>query len=390
MGFIIVICWLVWAVSLGIVFWGTYKAHKHFTIDSSKDEFQTTSLIPNFQNIPIFQPVSILKPIKGHEPGLEKNLETFFNLQYPKFELIFSIADWHDPAVNIVTNLIEKHPEVNARLIIGAVTVGPNPKVNNLLRGYESSQYDLILISDSNVTVPPSYLKSKVKCLTADVGVVTGVVVGHEPQTFGGHLEAMFLNTFYARWMLIAPYFGQDCVVGKSMLFRKTTAERFGGILQLGRYLAEDYMTGEAMRMLGLKVAIMHQPIRQPLGRYSFKEFWHRHIRWGRIRKAQAPLPVFFEPWLGQIPSGILGSYACSSWFNVNFYLFFMAHCLIWFACDMTTILILGERLKARNPLIWALREALAIPLWIQMLAGNSVMWRGTKYRVKSGGLLES
>ena len=33
--------------------------------------------------------MSVLKPLHGTEPGLERNLETFFEQDYPEFELLF-------------------------------------------------------------------------------------------------------------------------------------------------------------------------------------------------------------------------------------------------------------------------------------------------------------
>ena len=34
-------------------------------------------------------PVSVLKPLHGTEQGMERNLETFFEQEYPEFELLF-------------------------------------------------------------------------------------------------------------------------------------------------------------------------------------------------------------------------------------------------------------------------------------------------------------
>ena len=85
-------------------------------------------------------PVSILKPLKGADPGLRENLEGFFRLDYPDYELIFSVADLKDAACGIVWKLIEKYPSVRSRLMIGATEAGANPKVNNLVRSYERAQ----------------------------------------------------------------------------------------------------------------------------------------------------------------------------------------------------------------------------------------------------------
>lgn len=64
---------------------------------------------------------------------------------------MFCIEDETDPAIEVVNSLIEKYPKVAAHVFIGGSVVGVNPKINNMNRAYEASNYDLILISDSGI-----------------------------------------------------------------------------------------------------------------------------------------------------------------------------------------------------------------------------------------------
>jgi cellulose synthase/poly-beta-1,6-N-acetylglucosamine synthase-like glycosyltransferase len=370
----------VWALGLSATILGTWHALKRL------------HRTPPHLDAPFaLYPVSVLKPLKGDESGhLKENLEGFFKLDYPEFELIFSVGSFADPARSVVEALMEKYPHVSSRLIIGATDVGPNPKVNNLVRSYETAKYDLLLISDSNVRVPSNYIRHVVAHLDSSVGIVTAVVAGKNPNSMGAHLEAMYLNTFYARYMLMAEGFKMPCVVGKSMLLSRTHANRFGGIRMLGKYLAEDYMAGIAMQKLGLKSVIMSDPIHQEIGTYSVKDFWKRHTRWGRLRKSQAPVPFFFEPLFGAIVNGIIGASVMNTVLHIPMAFFLIAHLSIWAFCDLMQVKRLGSQLSVPMAIAWFLREIVSVPMWIHVASGNSVQWRGRTLHLKPGGLLES
>lgn len=333
-------------------------------------------------------PISILKPVKGVDADLRNNLESFFYLNYPHFELLFCVPSHRDPACKVVEELIVKHPWVNARLFVQESNIGPNPKVNNLIRAYELAAYDWVLVSDSNVLVPPDYLRRLVAHLDVDVGMVTSVVAGRHPKKAGGELESVYLNTFYARWMCLAEMAGKTCVVGKSMLFRRSVAERFGGMRNLARYLAEDYMAGEAMRKLGLRVVVAADPVCQVIGKYAFKDFWSRHIRWGRIRKAQAPIAFAFEPVMGCFASGWLGAWALAGTFGISMSEFFALHLMAWSTCDFLQMKLLNPEIRWTSALAWFGREILAFPQWVHIASGNTVNWRGNRLRIQAGGVL--
>ena len=335
-------------------------------------------------------PVSVLKPLKGVEDGIEENLRSFFLLDYPVFELIFSISDPEDPVRPIVERFMRKYPSVSARLIVGDVDVGPNPKVNNMVRSYQQARYDWLLISDSNVRVPENYIRRLTAHLDAGVGLVTAIVAGKSPDGFGAHLEAVYLNTFYARGMLLAAKVGRPCVIGKSMLFRRSVANRFGGIKILAKYLAEDFMAGEAMRMLGFRVVIASDPVHQQIGKYSVRAFLMRHLRWGRIRKAQAPLTFLIEPWFGSLVSGFLGAWAFQNIGVLPGSLFLALHFLVWSSCDFLLMKKMGSDLDFFTPAAWFTREISAVPLWFCIALNNTVNWRGRRLKVQPGGILEA
>jgi ceramide glucosyltransferase len=281
-----------------------------------------------------------------------------------------------------------QNTDVPARLIVGEVDAGPNPKVNNLLRGYATANYDLILISDSNVRVDSMYLRRCTELMTPDVGIVTAAVTGLDPHGFGGRLESMYLNTFYARWMVAAGHFGFPTVIGKSMLFSKNTAARFGGMRNLSSYLAEDYMAGQAMRHLGLEIKVMNDPVPQVIGYSTFGAFWQRHVRWGRMRKN-----MLLFSFMGEFFSGAAGSaliLAAAFWtLTGSFHPLLLAfHFAFWFLCDFLLMTRLSTQVTVTLPFYWFVREVLSIPMWLHVMSGNTVLWRGRRLRLEAGGVL--
>jgi ceramide glucosyltransferase len=367
----------LWSVIFGLTLWGTWITRKRLRTP------------PPHLDAPFnLFPVSILKPLKGVDADLEQNLEGFFRLDYPDYELLFSVAHANDPACSVVNGLIARFPRVRARIFIGETVVGPNPKINNLLAAYESATNDWTLISDSNVRVRPDYLKRLVAHLRPGVGMVTAVVSGQDAQGLGGQLEAAYLNTFYARGMNVAAGFGRACVVGKCMLFQRSVAKRFGGMRTLGRYLAEDFMAGEAMQRLGFEIAIASDPVEQVIGQYSVDSFWKRHLRWGRIRKKHAMSAFLLEPFANALVSGVIGAFSFHALFGTGVSSFMMLHLGIWSFCDIWTIRSLGVALRWSTPIAWFLREMLALPLWLNIASGNTVDWRGHKLALGAGGIL--
>lgn len=89
-----------------------------FTFSLFKYWIRDTSVYTKKQLL-TFPGVTILRPLKGIDNNLEKNLESSFKQKYEVYEIIFSVADPSDPAINIVKKLQAKYPLIQSSLIIG-------------------------------------------------------------------------------------------------------------------------------------------------------------------------------------------------------------------------------------------------------------------------------
>src|SRR6266511_2430296 len=75
--------------------------------------------------------VSLLKPVRGVDPGARENFESFFRLEYPTFELLFAVADPDDPVLPLLETLRREHPRIPVQILV-APAPGPNRKADLL------------------------------------------------------------------------------------------------------------------------------------------------------------------------------------------------------------------------------------------------------------------
>ncbi|KAJ7414718.1 hypothetical protein BTVI_40416 [Pitangus sulphuratus] len=224
--------------------------------------------------------VSLLKPLKGVDPNLINNLETFFELDYPKV--------YHDdPAIDVCKKLLGKYPNVDARLFIGGKKVGINPKINNLMPGYEVAKYDLIWICDSGIRVTPDTLTDMANQMTEKVGLVHGLPYVADRQGFAATLEQVYFGTSHPRSYISANLTGFKCVTGMSCLMRKDVLDQAGGLIAFAQYIAEDYFMAKAIADRGWKFAMATQVAMQNSGSYSISQFQSRMIRQERRASAK-------------------------------------------------------------------------------------------------------
>ncbi len=127
-------------------------------------------------------PISVLKPLSGAEDALEANLRSFFAQRYSGFEILFAVREAADPALKVVEKLRHEFPAQPCRVLVTGEPPYANAKVFSLDRMIATAQYDLLVMSDSDVRVTPDMLATlaaefdsgKVDLLTCPYRAVPG------------------------------------------------------------------------------------------------------------------------------------------------------------------------------------------------------------------------
>jgi ceramide glucosyltransferase len=250
---------------------------------------------------PVDRPaITIVRPVCGIEPYSRETLGSTFRIDYPQYEVLFCLADEADPILPLLRALIDQHPHHNARILIGTDTLGENPKLNNMAKGFREARFDHIVFVDSNVLTPPGYLDQLAAALEGGAGMVSAPPVGLAPEGFWAEVECAFLNAYQARMQYAVDSLGLGFAQGKTLFFRRADLEH-GGLARLATEPAEDAAATKMIRSKGLHIRLTG-PFPQLIGHRTWPQMWKRQIRWARLRRASFPLLYAPEVLAGSLP----------------------------------------------------------------------------------------
>ncbi|KAH8405593.1 hypothetical protein KR215_003802, partial [Drosophila sulfurigaster] len=366
-----------WCVHLIAICYGKYKLHKK----SCKLPTESSPL-PG---------VSILKPLMGVDPNLQHNLETFFTMDYPLYELLFCVEDKHDPAIKLVEQLLDKYPLIDANLFVGGSDVGVNPKINNIHPGYMAAKYDFVMISDSGIKMKDDTLLDMVQNMSERHALVHQMPFTCDRDGFAATFEKVFFGTVQSRIYLSADALGINCHTGMSCLLRKAVIDQLGGLRAFGCYLAEDFFIAKRVTELGWKMRISNQPALQNSGLCDIGSFQARLIRWAKLRVAMVPTTILLEPLSECLVLGALAACSASLLFAWDPLVFYLVHILGWFLSDWLLLSIVQHGSmpfhKFEFVIGWFFRELSGPYLFLHALWNPAIRWRTRTFKLHWGGI---
>jgi len=330
------------------------------------------------------EPISILKPLSGLDLDLESNLRTVFEQDYPSFEILFAIRSADDPAAEVVRRLQQAFPGVPSRLVITGEPPYPNTKVYSLDRMLAGAANDLVVMSDSDVRVTPAMLRIiAAEFQDSRLGVATCPYRAVPGPSVWSRLEATGMNTdFWGSALVAGMLEGVRFAVGPTIAARRRMLRSTGGLDRVKDYLAEDFVLGKFAAESGQGVILSSYVIEHHIGSATLRASLAHRLRWARSTRRSRPAGYVGQLFTMPLPLALLVVAANPAWWPVLPLTFFVralaAHSISW--------RVLRVRI---NWLLLPLEDLLGFCFWIAGFFGNTILWRGRRYRLSSDGRFE-
>jgi ceramide glucosyltransferase len=330
-------------------------------------------------------PVTLLKPLHGDEPGLEAALRSFLAQDYPgEVQVVFGVRNPADPARVVAERLQAIHGPQAVTVVVDPRTHGSNGKVGNLINMAPHARHEILVLSDSDITAPPDYLRRVVAALEpAEVGIVTCPYYGVGRVGLWSRLAAMGLTYQFLPSVAVGVSLGmaQPCM-GSTIALSRTMLTQIGGFESIADQLADDYALGAAVRGQGLQSRIAPVLVAHGCAETSLGGIVAHELRWARTIRIVDPGGFFGSGVTHAIPLGLialaLSGGAAPAWVGLAV----AAACRLWMMRRV-------EKIAPPVPGAWWLfpvRDILSFAVFAGSFFRRVVDWRGERFRVDVGG----
>jgi ceramide glucosyltransferase len=330
--------------------------------------------------------ITVLKPLHGDEPELAENLASFCVQTYAgPVQLILGVQDPADAALPFAEHLKSGHPDRDIAVVSDPTTHGTNRKLGNLINMAAGAHGEIVVISDSDVRLPPDGLAQIVAALEAPgAGLVHCLYRGRPTASLWSRLAAMDVNTRFAPSVLVGEALGANPCLGPTMALRAQTLAAIGGLEYLADFLADDFELGRAVRARGLTIACPPMVIDHVFPERSASEVFAHELRWARTIRLVQPAGYLGSVIMHFTPLALIG--AALTGF-APWSLAVLAGLVVF---RQIQAYALCRLLAADRGALWLLpaRDLASLAVFVAAIFGDRVEWRGNRLRVQRDGAI--
>lgn len=335
--------------------------------------------------------VTLLKPIHGLEPRMEENLEGYFRLDYPDYEIVFGCRGPEEPALAVVERLKARYPKVKVRIVFSGPPQWPNAKVFSLDKMIAASSSDHFVITDSDITVREDFLKIVMpQLMRPEVGLVTCLYQGVAAGDVWSRLEALGMSVEMASGVMVADMLeGMRFALGAVMAVKREALNKIGGIATTAEYYSDDFVLGNRVAEAGYEVVLENPGIGHVLASAGFAQTFRTQLRWMQSTRYSRPKGHFGTGLTFAMPFALLGCAAaiCAHWYGVAIAFLAWGYLNRVVQCVAVGWGVVGDPRARRMAWLYPLRDLLGSIVWFaSYLGGSRFRWRGELYRFTAGG----
>jgi len=189
--------------------------------------------------------ISILVALRDEEQTLKPCVESLLQLDYPKesFEILLINDRSSDRTPELIEELKKKSDQIKTLHIKSGIP-GLSGKANAIAQGMENCSGELILVTDGDCRVPPSWAKEHAAYYQQNVGMVGGFTLLDEKND-GAALFGKIQSLDWAYLLSVGTGFMGFgiplSVLGNNFSFRREAYEEVGGYRNMGFTIIEDF-----------------------------------------------------------------------------------------------------------------------------------------------------
>jgi ceramide glucosyltransferase len=332
--------------------------------------------------------ISIVKPLCGHDEGLEENLRSFFEQDYAHFEVLLGVHRESDPAVPVAVKVMEEYAgRVPARMIVTGDSPIPNGKAYSLNRLVREARHDLLVMSDSDIRVDRGLLRQVAgEMRDPEVGLITCPYRAIGGSTVWSRLEALGMNTELLGGVLVARMLeGMKFALGCTVAVRRDVLDEMGGFTYLQEFLAEDFVIGHRAAELGHKVVLSSAVVEHRIGSQSMAHNLSHRLRWARSTRRSRPAGYWGQIFTYPIPLVLLLLAGHSAAWPVVL----LTLAVRTAAAAATSVYVVREPRFLKQLWLLPVQDMLGFLVWIGGFLGDTIVWRDRKCTVLRDGRLQ-
>ena len=340
-------------------------------------------------------PLTLLKPVHGAEPDLDTHLASFFEQDYPEYEILFCARTENDAGLEIARRVAGRYPQIPAKFF----STGEPPYINAKVRSMElmetAAAHDILVISDSDVRVTQDYLRA-VALPFADVKV-GGMCCPYRGIASGGgfwaRLEAVGMSVEMTAGVLVARMMeGMQFTLGPTMAFRRETIRRMGGFKVTADYCADDFVLGNETFKHGQTIVLSHHAIDHVVINLSLMASLKHQVRWMKSTRFSRPKGHFGTALTFSLPFGLLGWLSAAAlghpWWGLAIF--------GWSVATREVLSIAVGRMVVRDRrwfnllVLYPIRDLMGFGFWAASYMGSRILWRGRIFQLLPGGKMRA
>ncbi len=348
--------------------------------------------------------LSIIRPVKGVDPGYEENVRCGLDTNYKgEVEIIFVFEDENEPAYAVTKKVLDVHtfkPNESAQIVFaGAPTGRRTGKIHNMIEAMKVASGELIAFVDSDTRADKDTLNILVDKIMSDPkagAVFAPVVVTEKCEKAGDMGYCIMLNALYspaAAAVMEKTGGDMDYVMGQFMMFKKEAIDAIGGIESAEGQLVDDMFLGRRVMEEGYKNTTVTHWV--PIIQYgmSYKEFLGTFVKWITFSRSGLSASTFKATlwvvglffWLGLI-FGVFG--LIMGWWAAGIINLLVTLFISWNMNDLHER-VGGPKVQFKHCWVGFSIILLAPVIYGRIFFKKEVTWRGRTYKLNNKSTLQ-